>query len=244
MDKSEALELAEKYTEDDTHGYILGGREFEYGTDCSGFSMLVVAGLLDMNPYDLVKRFPDWSTRTMRDYMVDDLDAFDALPFDEDDMRPCDFLLKEIPGKIGHVVVYKGSNRIFGAEGNWDGKQGDSSGTEVCERSYYPFEYNYILRLKEDAVTDKDIENIAEKVADKVIMGTLIDGNNVYNRLLGVDNLTQANYKELHRTDDPTGRGCEMTTHEHVKWIGKILQEMDAKISALAADIASLKNTK
>ena len=242
MEPSKALEKAEEYADNDRHGYIIGGRDFTYGTDCSGFGMLVVAFLLDMDPYELVKRFPDWSTRTMRKYMVEDLGCFYEIPFDESDMRPCDFLLKELPGKIGHVVVYKGDWRILGAEGNWDGKQGDSSGTEVCERSYYDYEYNWILRLKGDEVTDKDIEKIAEKVADKVIMGTLIDGNNVYNRLLGVDNLTQANYRELHRTDDPTGRGCEMTTHEHVKWIGKLLQEMDARITALAEDIASLKN--
>lgn len=243
MQISDAVGRLRSYAANNGHGYELGSRDFDLGTDCSGLILYLCALLLDMDPEELAARYPDWSTRTMRKHMVD-MGIFEEIPFSKSDMQLYDVLLKEIPGKLGHTVVVSGPNRIIGAEGNWDNKHGDSSGKEIVERSYYANEYNYILRYKEDAVTDKDIEKIAEKVADKVIMGTPIDGNNVYNRLLGVDNLTQANYKELHRTDDPTGRGVEMTTHEHVKWLGKILQEMDAKISALAADIASLKNTK
>ena len=36
--------------------------------------------------------------------------------------------------------------RIVGAEGDWDGRAGDGSGTEVCERGYYDYGYNWILR--------------------------------------------------------------------------------------------------
>ena len=142
-----------------------------------------------------------------------------------------------------------GPNRIIGAEGNWDGRHGDGSGSEIVERGYYANEYNYILRYKGDEVTDADIEKIAERVADKVIMGTPIDGNNLYNRLLGIDNLTQGNYEELHRTDDPTGRGVDMKTHDHVKWVAKAVadlgtavEETNAKLAALADDVAAIRN--
>lgn len=61
-------------------------------------------------------------------------------------MRRGDVLLRALGDSTGHTVVYLGSRRIVGAEGNWDGRPGDSSGTEVTERSYYRYGYNRILR--------------------------------------------------------------------------------------------------
>lgn len=248
MEISDAVGRLRSYAANNRHGYELGSRDFDLGTDCSGLILYLCALLLDMDPEELAARYPDWSTRTMRRYMVE-LGIFEELPFSKSDMQLYDVLLKEIPGKLGHTVVVSGTNRIIGAEGNWDGRHGDSSGGEIVERSYYANEYNYILRYKGDEVTDADIEKIADRVADKVIMGTPIDGNNLYNRVLGIDNLTQGNYEELHRTDDPTGRGAEMKTHDHVKWIAKAVadlgtavEETNAKLAALAEDVAAIRN--
>lgn len=248
MEISDAVGRLRSYANDNRFGYELGSRDFDLGTDCSGLILYLVALLLDMDLEELAARYPDWSTRTMRRYMVE-LGIFEEIPFSVDDMQLHDVLLKEIPGKLGHTVVVSGPNRIIGAEGNWDGRHGDGDGREIVERSYYANEYNYILRYKGDTVTDADIEKIAEKVADKVIMGTPIDGNNLYNRILGIDNLTQGNYTELHRTDDPTGRGVDMKTHDHVKWVAKAvadlgtaIEEANAKLAALADDVAAIRN--
>lgn len=235
----EAVADLRAYAADNRFGYELASRDYDLGTDCSGLILRLVAKLKGVDPEELAAQYPDWSTRTMRGHMVA-MGIFDDLPFDEDDMRFGDVLLKEIPGKLGHTVVVSGARRIIGAEGNWDGRHGDGNGGEIVERSYYKNEYNHILRYKEDAVTDADIEKIAEKVAEKVIMGTLIDGNNVYNRLLGIDNLTQGNYEEIHRTDDPTGRGVEMTTHEHVKWIGASQQDIIGKLDDIKAGVDAI----
>lgn len=233
-----ALGTVDAYVRDDSHGYELGSRYWDYGTDCSGLVMIYVAALLGISPSELAARYPDWSTRTMRKYMQEL--GFDVLPFSRSAMRRGDVLLKEIAAQIGHTVIYKGFWRIFGAEKDWDGQDGDGSGAEVCERSYYDNDYNYILRFKEDdIVTDQDIEQIAEKVAEKVIMGTPIDGNNLYNRLLGIDNLTQANYKELHRTDDPSGRGVKMPLFEHFKWVAAAVQECLSYLKAIAAKVGA-----
>lgn len=240
MEISDAVGRLRSYAADNRHGYELGSRDFDLGTDCSGLILYLVALLLDMDPEELAARYPDWSTRTMRRHMVE-LGIFEELPFSASGMQLYDVLLKEIPGKLGHTVVVSGPNRIIGAEGNWDGRHGDGSGSEIVERSYYANEYNYILRYKGDEVTEKDMQRIADLAAEAVWNKVLNDVK-ARDRLIGTDNAANGANNEVHRTDDPTGRGKEMTTHEHVKWIGKSLQEMDAKISALAADIASLKN--
>lgn len=240
MEISDAVGRLRSYAADNRHGYELSSRDFDLGTDCSGLILYLVALLLDMDPEELAARYPDWSTRTMRRHMVE-LGIFDQLPFSASDMRLYDVLLKEIPGKLGHTVVVSGPNRIIGAEGNWDGRHGDGSGGEIVERSYYSNEYNYILRYKGDEVTEKDMQRIADLAADAVWNKVLNDVK-ARDRLIGIDNAANGANNKLADTSDPTGRGKEMTTHDHVKWIGKSIQEMDARISALAADIASLKN--
>ena len=240
MEISDAVGRLRSYAADNRHGYELGSRDFDLGTDCSGLILYLVALLLDEDPEEFADRYPDWSTRTMRRYMVE-LGIFEEIPFSASDMQLYDVLLKETPGKLGHTVVVSGPNRIIGAEGNWDGRYGDGSGSEIVERSYYANEYNYILRYKGDEVTEKDMQRIADLAAETVWNKVLNDVK-ARDRLIGIDNAANGANNKLADTSDPTGRGKEMTTHDHVKWIGKILQEMDAKISALAADIASLKN--
>ena len=236
-----ALARVRAYVEDDSHGYEMGSRDWDYGTDCSGLVLLYVAFLLGIDPDALAARFPDWSTRTMRAHLVEL--GFKMVAFSTSAMDEGRILIKEIAGKVGHTVIYLGDWRIFGAEGNWDKQPGDGDGTEICERKYYSYGYNWIAIPPEDLeeeVTDADIEKIAEKVAEKVIMGTPIDGNNVYNRLLGIDNLTQANYKELHRTDDVSGRGTKASLYERVCWLGAGQKNIIGKLDDIKAGVDAI----
>lgn len=46
--------------------------------------------------------------------------------------------------------------------------------------------------------------------------------------------MLRAIYAEVTRTDDPTGRGMESTTHVHVKWIAKVLQDVYSLLQEVA----------
>lgn len=48
--------------------------------------------------------------------------------------------------------------------------------------------------------------------------------------------------REILRKDDPTGRGYEMTTHEHVKWMAKKQADMDAKLDAIAEKLEAVES--
>lgn len=43
--------------------------------------------------------------------------------------------------------------------------------------------------------------------------------------------LVRETHDEVVRTDDPTGRGQEMTTHSHVKWFAPLLQNINEKLA-------------
>lgn len=53
-----------------------------------------------------------------------------------------------------------------------------------------------------------------------------MSGENCYTKLAMTYTYIQQVLRELTRTDDPTGRGAEMTTHDHVKWMAKGQQEL------------------
>ena len=152
------------YARDDAHGYELGHHSSSAmgtGTDCSGLVRLYAATLAGVG----VNSFPDFSTRTERRVLTGR--GWQAIAFSLAKARRGDVLLTE---PNGHTVIYLGGSRILGAEGDWDGRRGDSGGREVCERDYYAYNYNWILRPpagaagEEDEVTDADIEKIARKV--------------------------------------------------------------------------------
>lgn len=152
------------YARNDAHGYELGyhsSSAMGTGTDCSGLVRLYAAKLAGVG----VNSFPDFSTRTERRVLTGR--GWQAIAFSLAKARRGDVLLTE---PNGHTVIYLGGSRILGAEGDWDGVRGDSGGREVCERSYYDYSYNWILRPpagaagEEDEVTDADIEKIARKV--------------------------------------------------------------------------------
>lgn len=152
------------YARDDRHGYELGWHSASAmggGTDCSGLVRYYAALLAGV----ATDSFPDFSTRTERRVLTSR--GWKAIAFSLSKARRGDVLLTE---PNGHTVIYLGNSRILGAEGDWDGRRGDSGGREVCERSYYDYSYNWILRPptsaagEEDEVTDADIEKIARKV--------------------------------------------------------------------------------
>lgn len=152
------------YARDDRHGYELGyhsSSAMGTGTDCSGLVRLYAAKIAGV----ATDSFPDFSTRTERRVLTGR--GWTAVAFSLSKARRGDVLLTE---PNGHTVIYLGGSRILGAEGDWDGRRGDSGGREVCERSYYDYSYNWILRPptsaagEEDEVTDADIEKIARKV--------------------------------------------------------------------------------
>lgn len=51
-------------------------------------------------------------------------------------------------------------------------------------------------------------------------------GVNMYGRVCAIDGYAGKILAEVTRTDDPTGRGMNSTTHEHVKWIAAKQEEM------------------
>ena len=170
-----ALAKARAYAADDNHGYELGyhsAAAMRVGTDCSGLVRYYVACMEGKS----VDALPDFSTRSER--RVLSARGWRLLPFSLGSLKRGDVLLSN---SRGHTVVWLGNGRILGAEGNWDGRRGDGSGREVCERDYYPYGYETILRApakyrtatpvkkkESEVVTDADIKKIADAVTKKL----------------------------------------------------------------------------
>ena len=142
------------YADDNSHGYELRCRDYDIGTDCAGLGCLYAAAvegvsvdsMPDMHSWDIAERLRQrgWS----------------VLSFSEQAKQRGDILVRVDPqGGTGHVVIYLGDGRIVGAEGDWDGRAGDSSGREICERSYYSYGYKYIVRPPEEASVSIKEEN-------------------------------------------------------------------------------------
>lgn len=129
-----------RYARNNSHGYELQCRDYSIGTDCAGLVRMYCAAVegVELSSYPNFHTWDELSTLSARGWV--------AIRFSAAKMRRGDVLLRAKGDSTGHTVVYVGGWRIIGAEGNWDGKRGDSSGREVCERSYYDFDYDWILR--------------------------------------------------------------------------------------------------
>lgn len=141
------------YAGDDTHGYVLCSgvhRTYDPGTDCAGLVRLYAASVEGVP----VGSYPDFGTWNERSTLVER--GWEPIKFDTSAMRRGDVLLRALGDSTGHTVVYLGDGYIVGAEGNWDGRAGDGSGTEICRRTYYPYDYNWILRWEEPKVITID----------------------------------------------------------------------------------------
>lgn len=190
----EGISTVLAYAADDSHGYVLQGRSYDYGTDCAGLVRLYAATVEGVDVAD----YPDF--HTWNEASVLTARGWTDMTFDYGSAKRGDVFLRALGDSTGHTVVYLGGGRIVGAEGDWDGRAGDSSGTEVCERSYYAYSYNHILRPPEvaqgeedDEVTDSDITKIAHAVW------------NYYNKAMNGDDdayqLHTDNHEMLTRTD-------------------------------------------
>ena len=131
------------YAKNDKYGYTLySGRHatYDFGTDCAGLARMYAAAVegVSLNSY---LDFGTWNEKAVLTGR-----GWTAIAFSRSKMKRGDILLRALGDSSGHTVVYIGNNQIIGAEGNWDGRPGDSSGTEICVRSYYDFSYNWILR--------------------------------------------------------------------------------------------------
>ena len=165
-----ALAKARSYAADDNHGYELGyhsAAAMRVGTDCSGLVRYYVACMEGRS----VDQLPDFSTRSEKGVLK--ARGWQLLPFSLAALRRGDVLLSN---SRGHTVIWLGNGRILGAEGNWDGRRGDGSGREVCERDYYAYGYETILRAPAkyrtatptnktaEVATANDITQIADAV--------------------------------------------------------------------------------
>lgn len=201
----DGIAAALAYAANDAHGYELRSGNhwpgsYSIGTDCAGLARLYAAavegvaldGYPDFGTWDEVK------TLTKR--------GWEDIPFSRSAMKRGDILVRALGDSTGHTVIYLGSSRIVGAENNWDGKQGDSSGAEVTERSYYDYSYNHILRW-----TPKEVPDMTDEQAKWL----------------------KEIYHQVTRKDDPTGRKQELNDHDHLKWVAGAVVEVNEKVDRI-----------
>ena len=129
-----------RYARNNSYGYELQCRDYSIGTDCAGLVRMYCAAVEGV----ALSRYPNF--HTWDELSVLGSRGWTAIRFSASKMRRGDVLLRAKGDSTGHTVVYVGGWRIIGAEGNWDGRRGDGSGTEICERSYYDIDYDWILR--------------------------------------------------------------------------------------------------
>lgn len=152
------ISTALTYADDNSHGYELRERDYDIGTDCAGLGRLYAAAVEGVS----VDSYPDMHSWDIADKLR--ARGWQVIDFLEGAKRRGDILARVDPqGGTGHVVIYLGDGRIVGAEGDWDGNRGDSSGREICERSYYSYGYKYIVRHPE-GVGKVSIEKVDKAV--------------------------------------------------------------------------------
>lgn len=169
------------YAADDTKGYELHSRDYSVGTDCAGLVRMYCAAVegVDVSSYPGFGTWSEKATLTKR--------GWTAYGFKYSWMQRGDVLLRAKGDATGHTVVYLGGGRIVGAEGNKDGKRGDSSGREICEKAYYDYDYDWILRPPASAGATMQV---TDKVAE--VKGAVY---RLYNRS-GGDHLLTSSHRE------------------------------------------------
>jgi len=129
---------------------------------------------------------------------------------------------------VGNGLISQASNGEHGATGN---QTGDQTGRETITRGYYNYPWDCYLRWtgqEEPELTDAEMDKLASKVAAKV-WAAVLDDKTARKRLIAAsDALTD--------TSDPTGRNQRLTMTKHVKWIAKVLQDVNSKIDRLIGE--------
>lgn len=238
----DGIAAALAYAADDRHGYELRSGNhwpgsYSIGTDCAGLARLYAAAV-EGAALDSYPDFGTWNevkTLTKRGWR--------DITFSRSAMKRGDILVRALGDSTGHTVVYLGHSRIVGAESNWNGVRGDSSGAEVTERSYYDYKYNHILRWEGDEVTDADIKSIARAVWDYAINihgGESKDTQSAAQHLSYAHWDTERTLKYLNNTEDPTGRGMETNMKDHIKWVAAKQAEMAERQTAMDAKLDAI----
>jgi hypothetical protein len=137
---------------------------------------------------------------------------------------------------VGLVVSVSGST-INTIEGNTSVTSNDNGGAVMRRERTLGTEGSkwYILGYvanewkEEEVITDEDIEKIANKVWEKQING-----------YSAADRIYLSN-KYDYDTTDPTGRGMELTTHDHTKYIAAKLSDTKDEVDALNPEIEEIK---
>lgn len=124
----------------------------------------------------------------------------------------------DILWKPGHTAFAISSNRIVEAcinerGGISGGRRGDQTGSEIRTTNINNYNWAGYWRAP-----DEEEEDMTPEQAKKL----------------------DAIYGEVMRTDDPSGRGIKMTTHEHVKWMAAKQAEIADAIAKLGEQLAEL----
>lgn len=134
------IQVVKSYADNDAYGYELHSRDYTVGTDCAGLMRLYAASVEGVD----VAKYPEFGTWSEKATLT--ARGWTAVPFDYYSAVRGDVFLRALGDSTGHTVVFLGNGQIIGAEGDKDGKHGDSSGKEVCQKAYYAYSYNWILR--------------------------------------------------------------------------------------------------
>lgn len=154
-DIANAVELAIRIAEDDSHGYAQDRRNGDPDYDCSSFlSTVLYRSGFPISPNS-------WTGNML------------------EQLRKCGFKDCKAPWKAGdihitpgkHVVmsvspgdiVHASINELGKATG---GKPGDQTGKEICVRSYYDKPWSYHLRYEGEStiLSNSQLENVAREV--------------------------------------------------------------------------------
>ena len=156
---SSAIDWATKTANDNTHGYSQQTRWGNPNYDCSSFviSSFEAAGIK-------VKEAGASYTGDMKNAFLKC--GFEWIPGTPDvsTLQPGDVLLNEGT----HTEMYYGDGKMIGAHGNSDGRDGDSSGNEICITKYSNKNWDGVLRYVGNGSDNKSSEKVTPPKAPQV----------------------------------------------------------------------------
>ena len=130
-----------KFAADDSHGYSQNTRQMNPNVDCSSFVYYGLTKGAGIKPDDLGGTYP------FTTYDMDKL--LKAVGFKAHKFTSIDELKRgDILWSIDHTEVYVGDGKNVGAHTNKDGKDGDSSGTEVNVADNWRNNWTYYYRYE------------------------------------------------------------------------------------------------
>lgn len=239
-----AAEIMRHYAEHDQHGYTQGNGRWGTGTETITLS--------DGSTVNIPAWDGDCSSGVIRTYQALGVDVGGATytgnmrscmtstgnfkwhPMSDGYIaRPGDIYLNE----VNHTAMCISDMPDLLAEfyinefgGIVNGQPGDQTGIECRIAPYYNFPWDGIL---ECLVKEDDSMPTPEE-----IWSFPINGVQARDRLQGIDKAANRAKEMLESTYDPTGRGVEMNTHDHVKWIAKVLEQQNGLLQQILAKLS------